>query len=220
MTEPPEPPSEPAREPGHPGPARPEPAHPEPMPPPAEPYGPGPRPAEPYGGEPATRPYGTADEPAGYGAVFEYGGRWRRLIAAIVDGLIVYAVTWLLTAPILGFGTMYEGSLARQTFANIVAGVVAFLYSVLQHGRWGQTVGKRVMSLRVVRAEDAGAIGYGQAAWRLLFAYLISLVTCGVGGLVDVAWILWDPRRQALHDKVARTVVVRAEPGMPDPYAG
>jgi uncharacterized RDD family membrane protein YckC len=74
------------------------------------------------------------------------------------------------------------------------------------------------MSLRVVRADDAGAIGYGQAAWRLLFAYVVSLVTCGVGGLVDVAWILWDRRRQALHDKVAHTVVIRTQPGMPDPY--
>lgn len=196
-------------EPPEPDPDRP---HREPMPRPAEdsPYGPGPWPA-----------YGQAysHHPAGYEAGLEYGGRWRRLIAAVIDGLIVYAVTWLLTAPILGFRTMYEGSLARQTSANLIAGIVAFLYYVLQHGRWGQTLGKRVMSLRVVRADDAGPISYGQAAWRLLFAYLISLATCGVGGLIDVAWILWDRRRQALHDKVARTVVVKAEPGMPDPYA-
>jgi uncharacterized RDD family membrane protein YckC len=211
MTESPEPTREPFR---------PHPARPGPMPPPSEPYGPGPWPEQPYGGEPVTRPYGPAYESGGYGAAFEYGGRWRRLIAAIIDGLIVYAVTWLLTAPVLGVGTMYEGSLARQTAANLIAGVVAFLYYVLQHGRWGRTPGKRAMNLRVVRADDAGAISYGQAAWRLLFAYLISLATCGVGGLVDVAWILWDRRRQALHDKVARTVVLRTEPGMPDPYAG
>jgi uncharacterized RDD family membrane protein YckC len=183
----------------------------EPLPPPADdsPYGPGPWPA--YG-----QPY--SPRLAGYETGLAYGGRWRRLIAAVIDGLIVYAGTWLLTAPVLGFRTMYEGTLARQTAANLIAGVVAFLYYVLQHGRWGQTPGKRVMSLRVVRADDGGPISYGQAAWRLLFAYLVSLATCGIGGLVDVAWILWDARRQALHDKVARTVVVKAEPGMPDPY--
>jgi uncharacterized RDD family membrane protein YckC len=205
MTEPPEP-------------IRREPTTPPPAPPAEEsPYGPGPWPDQPYGEAP--RPYGSGYDAAAYGAAFQYGGRWRRLIAAIVDGLIVYAVTWLVTAPILGFGTMYEGSLARQTVANLVAGVVGFLYYVLQHGRWGQTLGKRLMSLRVVRADDAGAISYGQAAWRLLFEYLITLATCGVGGLVNIAWILWDKRRQALHDKVARTVVVSARPGMPDPYA-
>ncbi len=177
-------------------------------PPEGTPYGPGPWPVF---GEAASSAAGRAAAP-------EYGGRWRRLIAAFIDGLIVYAATWLVTAPVLGFRTMYEGSLARQAAANLVAGVVAFLYYVLQHGRWGRTLGKRAMSLRVVRAEGFGAIDYGQAAWRLLFAYLVSVVTCGVGGVVDVAWILWDPRRQALHDKVAHTVVVKAEPGMPDPY--
>jgi uncharacterized RDD family membrane protein YckC len=191
---------------------------PAPSPPPeGSPYGPGPWPEHPYG-EPVTRPYASAYGPGGYGSGLEYGGRWRRLIAAIIDGLIVYAVTWLLTAPILGFGTMYEGGVGRQTVANLIAGVVAFLYYVLQHGKWGRTLGKRAMSLRVVRADDGGAISYGQAAWRLLFEYLVSLATCGIGGLVDVAWILWDRRRQALHDKVARTVVVRAESEMSDPY--
>lgn len=162
--------------------------------------------------------YGRSLDPAGYETGLEYGGRWRRLIAAFVDGLIVYLVTWLLTAPVLGLGTMYEGGFARRTAANLIAGVVAFAYYVLQHGRWGRTLGKRVMSLRVVRADDADAISYGQAAWRLLFEYLVTVATCGVGGLVDVAWILWDKRRQALHDKVARTIVVRARPEMPDPY--
>lgn len=175
--------------------------------PPPTPYGPGPWPGA-YG----------YDMPSPYQGELEYGGRLRRLVAAIIDGLIVYVVTWVLTTPVLGYGTMYEGSVGRQTAANLLAAVVAFLYYVLQHGRWGQTLGKRAMSLRVVRAEDAGAIGYGQAAWRLLFAYVISLATCGIGGLVDVAWILWDRRRQALHDKVARTVVIRTRPGMPDPY--
>jgi uncharacterized RDD family membrane protein YckC len=187
---------------------------PAPPPPPWEPPHPGPPAPHEYG--PA--PYGTDEYGPGPGVT--YGGRWRRLIAAVIDGLIVYAASWIVTAPILGFGTIYEGSVARQAAANLIAGVLAFLYYVLQHGRWGQTLGKRTMGLRVVRAEDAGAVGYGQAALRLVFAYAISAITCGIGGIIDVAWILWDARRQALHDKVARTVVVTAEPGAPNPYEG
>lgn len=190
-------------------------------PPPGEepPYHRGPWPQQPYGMT------GPAAQGPGYGPggregiEFPYGGRWRRLLAAIIDGLIVYCLAWLVTTPIAGPRMVYEGSVARLMAANLISAVVAFLYYVLQHGRWGQTLGKRAMSLRVVRADDAGAISYGQAAWRLLFEYLISLATCGIGGLVDVAWILWDERRQALHDKVARTVVVRTEPGTPGPYA-
>jgi uncharacterized RDD family membrane protein YckC len=186
----------------------------EPQQPPPEPYGRGPWPQQPSYDEPPGRPYAWE----GPRPRLAYSGRWQRLIAAIIDGLIVYVIIWLVTTPILGYQTMYEGSIARQTAANLIAIVIAFLYYALQHGRWGRTLGKRAMNLQVVRAEDGGAISYGQATWRLLFAYLISVITCGIGGLVDVAWILWDQRRQALHDKVARTVVMTT--AGPDPYAG
>lgn len=84
------------------------------------------------------------------------------------------------------------------------------------------------MDLRVVRASDGGAIGYGQAARRELIFAPLNLIGV-IGGLVvgfillplvlvDLAWISGDPRRQALHDKVARTVVVQTGPGMPNPY--
>jgi uncharacterized RDD family membrane protein YckC len=210
---------DPVREPPEPAPRRPDPypeqpeqpAYPQ-YPQQPEPYGPGPWVGQPYGGgAPVHHDHG---EPA-----LPYGGRLRRLIAGLIDGLVVYVVTWLLTAPLLGVGSVYEGSLARRTGADLITAVVAFLYYALQHARWGRTPGKRVMNLRVVRERDGGPISYGQASWRLLFAYLISVVTCGVGGLIDVAWILWDRRRQALHDKVARTVVVEVTPDMPDPYA-
>jgi uncharacterized RDD family membrane protein YckC len=86
------------------------------------------------------------------------------------------------------------------------------------------------MGIRVVRAGDGGAIGYGQAIWRYVFRSIVSilvLVIANMGavfglaslvGLVESGWILWDPRRQALHDKVARTVVVKAGPDLPNPY--
>lgn len=181
--------------------------------------------AEPYPPEePPVTPYGEAAGPAGYGVpapMPEYGGRWRRLLAAIIDGLVVYAVVWVVTAPLVGFGTVYDDqNVARRTIGDIIALAIGFFYYTLQHGRWGQTIGKRAMSLRVVREEDGGPITYRQAGWRLLFQYLISILTCGIGGLVDVAWILWDHRRQALHDKVAKTVVLRADPRLPDPYVG
>jgi uncharacterized RDD family membrane protein YckC len=111
-----------------------------------------------------------------------------------------------------------SGHLGKRLTANGLTAVVSLIYFILQHGRWGQTIGKRALSIRVVRADDGGPITYGTAAWRALFTDLIALVTCGVGALVDVLWILWDQRRQALHDKVARTVVMKV--AGPDPYAG
>jgi uncharacterized RDD family membrane protein YckC len=33
----------------------------------------------------------------------------------------------------------------------------------------------------------------------------------GLFGLLNELWVLWDPRRQCLHDKVARTIVIRTD---------
>jgi uncharacterized RDD family membrane protein YckC len=38
-------------------------------------------------------------------------------------------------------------------------------------------------------------------------------------GLINVAWSLWDPRRQALHDTLAKTTVVNAGPDLRNPDA-
>jgi uncharacterized RDD family membrane protein YckC len=53
---------------------------------------------------------------------------------------------------------------------------------------------------------DSGTpIGLGRGVGRYLFKF-ISAIVCLLGFL----WVLWDPRKQAWHDKVARSVVVKA----------
>ncbi len=74
----------------------------------------------------------------------------------------------------------------------------AFL--VLGHG---QTPGKRAMGIRVIRL-DGKPIGWWYAFERF-GSYFASFTT----GLVGFAQILWDRNRQALHDKVVETVVIR-----------
>ncbi|WP_067476769.1 RDD family protein [Actinomadura hibisca] len=180
------------------------------------PYGQGP-----YGGLPG---YGGAAEhvPPGDGLA----SRWARLGAAVLDWLLVSVVTTLLSWPFPDLVRVegradnpvyiYSGTGAGVSFLLSVA---AFFYYVVMHYKWGQTLGKKVLGIRVVREVDGGALSFGQSAWRTGFSYLVAVFTCGLGGLLDVAWILWDPRKQALHDKVARTLVVRAGQGVPDPYA-
>ncbi|MQY03939.1 RDD family protein [Actinomadura macrotermitis] len=187
-------------------------------PPQENPYGaPPPYPGSPYGGPAA----GYADPAEGL------AGRWRRLGAAIIDSVIVGAVSALVSLPfpeVVRVVTVDGESDVRYSgpgaLVNFLTALAAFLYYVIMHAKRGQTVGKMLLGIRVVRAEDGGAISFGRSAARTAFYYVLSFVTCGIGGLVDVAWILWDPRRQALHDKVARTLVVSAPAGAPDPYAG
>lgn len=73
----------------------------------------------------------------------------------------------------------------------------------------GQTPGKRVMGIRVIRL-DGKPIGWWYAFERF-GSYFASFTT----GLVGFAQILWDRNRQALHDKVVETVVVRVRHAPP-----
>jgi uncharacterized RDD family membrane protein YckC len=183
--------------------------NPPPPPPASSPYPSAPPISEPYGGGP----------PPGIAA--DLAGRWSRFFAALLDGIITNVISVVIAAPLVGGAAMYSSGtneLGPRLTANGITVIVAILYFTFQHGKWGQTIGKRALGIRVVRSEDGGPISYGTAAWRVVFTYLIAAVTCGIGALVDVAWILWDQRKQALHDKVAKTYVVKADG--PDPYAG
>lgn len=73
----------------------------------------------------------------------------------------------------------------------------------------GQTPGKRLMGIRVIRL-DGKPVGWWYAFERF-GSYFASFTT----GLVGFAQIYWDRNRQALHDKVVETVVIRVRKAPP-----
>ena len=81
--------------------------------------------------------------------------------------------------------------------------LVAVIYTI---GFWmlvGATPGKLLMNLEVVRT-DGGEIGIVTGVVRYI-GYTISSIPVGLGFL----WIIWDGKKQALHDKIASTVVIK-----------
>lgn len=190
----------------------------------------------PYGQEPSygQQPYGAQP---GYGNMPAYGGvggyvdpseglasRWARLGAAIVDIVLIGIVTGLVSLPFVDWDRVFDPETGESVYSggqvasNAIGVVLGFLYYWLMHAKWGQTLGKKLLRIRVVRQDDGRAITTGQAAGRSAFYSVLGGI-CGCIGLIDVLWILWDRRKQALHCKVARTVVVKAGPHVPDPYA-
>jgi uncharacterized RDD family membrane protein YckC len=68
---------------------------------------------------------------------------------------------------------------------------------------WGTSPGKRALHLRIVDADTGEPMSVRQAGLRTL-GYLLSFATCGAGFL----WVLFNQRKQALHDRIANTVVI------------
>lgn len=72
---------------------------------------------------------------------------------------------------------------------------------------WGNSPGKRALHMRIVDADSGERMSTIQAGLRT-FGYLLSFATCGAGFL----WVFFNPRKQALHDRIANTVVLDAKP--------
>lgn len=168
---------------------------------------------------PPDNPYPSAPpiaEPYGAQTQGALAGRGQRFLAALIDGIILNVIAAAIAVPALGT-TGFSGSLGTRLGANAITAVIAVLYFGLQHGKWGQSIGKRALRIRVVRAADSGPIDLGVAFGRVLFTYVISVITVGIFSLIDAVWIFGNDRNQCLHDKVVKTVVVNADG--PDPYA-
>ncbi len=71
-------------------------------------------------------------------------------------------------------------------------------------GRTGQSLGRKLSGLKVVTA-DGDPIGFWRALGRNAFALFISAPIFYLGFL----WVVWDAEKQAWHDKVFRTYVLR-----------
>lgn len=96
----------------------------------------------------------------------------------------------------------------------LISLVLWFVYEVVSTSRTGQTVGKRLLRIKVVRM-DGSDLDFGSAFRRWSVLSIPNLLfPCGIPiQLMDVLWCTWDrPLAQCIHDKWALTVVVSAKP--------
>ncbi|MFL5945745.1 MAG: RDD family protein [Gaiellaceae bacterium] len=136
-------------------------------------------------------------------------GLATRGLAFVVDGLIV-GVVLLLAAAALGVATALAGPLRPGWLAGVGLGATWFVAQAVYFAAFwstvGQTPGMRLVRVRVVSASPR-PLGLGRALLRF-GALIVSIIPCFAG----FAPALFDNRRRALPDYVARTVVVTTEP--------
>jgi uncharacterized RDD family membrane protein YckC len=131
----------------------------------------------------------------------------RRILATIVDGLIfggLYTVMVILFGSISSVGSAnWNGSM--PALPTLLYGVIVVLYYILLEGYLGQTVGKMLLGIKVVREDDGEVPGLGGATIRTLlrivdgiFNYLVAFITVLISG-----------KNQRFGDMAAHTLVVR-----------
>lgn len=151
--------------------------------------------------------YGVPDPLAGMPPLASLG---RRLVARIIDALIIGIPMSLILWGVTGDRSYDDGS-GGSYLQQAAIIIVYFVYDGAMLSARGQTLGKMAMRIRVAMLAD-GAVPRGNPGWIRAAVYsLPQLVPCFgfIFWLVNVLTCTWDrPYRQCLHDKAARTVVV------------
>jgi uncharacterized RDD family membrane protein YckC len=120
-----------------------------------------------------------------------FGGFWIRVVAYIIDAILIGIVEAILISALKGTG---QG----------IAGLIGIAYLIGMWGTTGQTVGMMLFGLRVVRNSDGGKLTWGNAILRFI-GLIVSFVVIFIG----VIWVAFDSRKRGWHDMIGGTVVVR-----------
>ena len=165
---------------------------------------------------PPTVQWESPDPVAGPAPGVEFAPHGGRLVAYIIDTIIVsivLLVLLLVAAPLIANGaTTTESGRVTSLGATAPLGclvlligfLIALLYFPFFWARGGQTPGMRPFSLRVVRDRDGGSIGWGTALLRLVGLWVAAAVF-----YIGYIWIFIDKRHRGWQDLIAGTVVVK-----------
>jgi len=139
-------------------------------------------------------------------AAVEYVGFWARVLATLIDTVLVLCVTLPLVIAVYGrsyFDVSKSGFIvgpADFIISWVLPAVAVVLFWLFRQA----TPGKMAISAQVVDARTGGRLSLGQSVLRYL-GYFVSTIPFGLGLL----WVAFDPKKQAWHDKIAGTVVIR-----------
>ena len=130
-----------------------------------------------------------------------------RVKATLIDAFLIW-----IAAVVLYFGLgvlIFRGGPGQDAARTLVLALVYIgptVYYVVSIAEAGQTIGKMMSNVRVLRDADGTRVGYLRSLLRAVFPTILWFTV--IGGILDVLWPLWDSKHQTLHDKIAGTVVV------------
>src|SRR6185295_11645157 len=145
-----------------------------------------------------------------------YAGFWWRVLAYLIDGLILGIIFWPLSILVVlalsqsGIDPDSPVLQLSQFGLNGFQILVTWLYQAFcESSSWQGTIGKKVLGLRVTDM-DGNQISFGRATGRY-FAMMISGMICFIGFIM----VAFTEKKQGLHDMLASTLVLSG-PAVPN----
>ncbi|MCX7362998.1 MAG: RDD family protein [Alphaproteobacteria bacterium] len=133
-----------------------------------------------------------------------YGGFWIRVVAYIIDA-IVLGVASAIIAMMVGGSFLAQPGTSSEIAANLVSVVIGWLYfALLESSTRGATLGKMAVGLRVV-TNDGQQLSFLHATGRYFAKFISALILC-----IGFIMVAFSERNRGLHDMIAGTLVVKA----------
>lgn len=135
------------------------------------------------------------------------GGFWERFFASFVDGIILAIIGGILSSPVVIAGQNSDYAPVLSMFTSIISLGIGVAYYVYFYTKQGQTIGKKLMKLKVVNASDLNYLSAGKVVLRDIVGKWISqLVFC-----LGYFWYFKSEKRQTWHDGIAGSYVVKTD---------
>jgi uncharacterized RDD family membrane protein YckC len=167
-------------------------------------------------GNPYAPPQATVQDVADPAATGEAAGRGTRLVAVILDGIVFAAMVYI--PLVVGIAMSGRPTIVNGHFNPMVMSGVGSLLSTLGFIAWisltilfvsrnGQSIGKKMLGIKVVRSDGSRA----SVGRIFLLRNVVNIVLSCIPfyGLVD-ALLIFGEARQCVHDKIADTIVIKA----------
>jgi len=132
-----------------------------------------------------------------------YGGFWIRVVAYLIDAILLGVVGTIL-ASLAGIPMMAGEATAFDPTVNLGSLVIGWLYfALMESSERGATIGKMAVGLRVV-TDQGQRLTFGRATGRY-FAKFVSAIILLIGFIM----VAFTDRKRGLHDMIAGTLVVK-----------
>jgi uncharacterized RDD family membrane protein YckC len=126
-----------------------------------------------------------------------YAGFWIRLLAYIIDAVVLGVITFPLIQVLNSMGIAGDST-------NVLGIAISWMYfAVFESSEWMASPGKKVLGL-IVTDDQGMRLSVGRAT-RRYFAKILSALLLGIGFFM----IAFTARKQGLHDKIFHTLVLR-----------
>lgn len=138
-------------------------------------------------------------------AIYRYGGFWIRVVAALIDG-IVLTIFFAVIGAVSGLDFFSSDPEHFDFRASAIQIAINWLYeALLTSSERGATLGKMAVGLRIV-TEQGARLSFLRATGRY-FAKYVSALILGIGFLM----VAFTDRKRGLHDMIAGTLVIKTD---------